>query len=323
MKPLFTLLAMLAFLSLNAQQEGNTIINKVTATWCPFCGQWGWDYKDALISEFSSGPVVLIAPHKSGSDLASEASLWYVDQLNSAGQPRFYFNNELNSVSGSNWEERLDDNVQFLRDKAAASPALVQFDRYSITDNTIEAQVYVDALPQTGNEFTVAAYVIENNVVSPQSGKGNDAVHTNIMRSSLGAPEGVTVSSNNTINLTGELDADWDQDEIGLLVVLYEKSGEAYTIANSTFTPTALLADNEELLDPSLFTYSDLGTTLVLNAADDEKYQLSLTDMSGRTMLTEEFVSSYSLNKTDMTPGLYVVTLRTENSVLSQQIFIN
>lgn len=323
MKSLFTLLTFLAFFSLNAQQEGNTIITKVTATWCPFCGQWGWDYKQALKSEFDSGPIVLIAAHKGGSDLVSDASLWFVDQLGAVGQPRFYFNSEPNSVSNSNWEDRLEENVSLLKDLSDNSPSLVQFDRYSITGNNIETQVYVADLPQTTNEYTVAAYIIEDKVINAQASQGSSAEHINIMRASLGAPEGVAVSSNTTINLTGELDPDWNQDEIGLLVVLFEKSGDDYTIVNSTFTPTALLADNDELLDPALFSYSDQGGALILTAADDNKYHLSITDMAGRNMLNEEFENSISINKTEMISGMYVVTLRTGNSVLSQQIFIN
>lgn len=322
MKHLFTLLIFLAFFSLNAQQQGNTIVTKATATWCPNCGNWGWDYLEALKEKFPSGPIVLVSAHKGNSDLQTEASKWYTDNLNVSGQPKFYFDNDINSVNGGNWESELDENVQLLNDQADAAPVLVQFDQYSILSGIITAKIRVADLPPAA-DYTVATYVLENNVEYAQSGQGNDAIHTNIMRSSLGAPEGVSVAPNSTITMTGNVEDDWNVSELGLLVVLYQKEGDDYVITNSTYTPTATLANNQELLDAFLFSYSDEGSSLLISVEDENNYDFSLTDLSGKVVMNDNFSNNIRINKSQVTAGMYVVTFRSENKILSQQIFIN
>lgn len=321
MRILFTILLILGF-TLGQAQNKNVILTKATATWCPNCGLWGWDYKDALLEEFPSGPMTFIAAHFGNSALENEASLWFTRNLSVVGQPKFYVNNDNNLVGSSTWNSQFDNVRQEILAKAQGE-ATISFDGVAIDGETTSCTVATNYSAQAGTEYTIAVYVYENNVEFFQSAKGSDAIHANIMRSSLGEPQGVPYDpATGSYDFEDIIEADWNKEELGLLAVLYRVDGTKYIIEESASVSNfALKTSNEDLLEASLFGYMDRAAELIITA-DDQQYDLTLTDMSGRLAVKTQFRNEVSISKDQTPTGMYVATFRTDKGFYSQQIFI-
>jgi len=313
----------MSFGLLQAQNQ-NVIVSKVTATWCGLCGNWGWDYTEALKEAYPSGPATVMTVHKSGSDLENATSTWFLNNLNvGGGQPLFYINNDQNLVGSGSWSNNLEDTKQEIEALADGFP-VISFDGVSLAGDQVECTVQMELnTVADGTEYTIAVYVLENNVVNFQSGQGADAVHTNVMRMSLGQPEGINAIPLSAHEFSDVVDPDWNKDELGLLAVLYEVDGDDYKIIGSTAVANfASKTNTQDLLDPSIFTYSDEGGELVIIANDNNQYGLTINDMSGKQITSTDFSGSVRIAKNNTPTGVYVMTFSTENKTVSQQIFI-
>lgn len=320
MRILFTLIMLLGW-TLGQAQNRNVIVTKATATWCPNCGTWAWDYKDALLAEFPSGPMTFIAAHFRNSDLENEASLWFARNINAAGQPTFYINNDWNTVGSGSWNSQLSNVRQEILDKAQGE-ATVSFDGVAIDGETVSCTVGTNYTAEPGTEYTIAVYVYEDNVDYFQSGRPN-AIHPNILRTSLGAPQGVPYDpATGSYDFQDVIDPAWNKDELGLLAVLYRIDGADYVIEESTSVSNfASKTSNEDLLDANTFGYTDRDAELIITA-DEQQYALTLTDMRGRVVVDTDFRNEISIQKILTPPGMYIATFRTNKGFYSQQIFI-
>ena len=303
-------------------QNRNVIVTKGTATWCTNCGLWGWDYKEALKDALSTGPMTFISAHFLNSQLENEASLWFARNLNISGQPRFYFNNDLNQVGFGTWNSQLASSTEEIISISEGTVSL-SFDGVNIEGNNVSCTVRSEistTAPDT--EYTIAVYVYENNVVYDQAGWGNDAIHTNVLRSSLGAPEGIPFEPQTAHNFEAEVEESWNKEELGLLAVFYRIDGDKYVIEESTAVSNfAAKTSSEDLLDSRIFGYSDTETELIITA-DDQEYEMTLTDMNGRLVHQNQISKELSIQKDSTPPGIYIATFRTKSGFYSQQLFI-
>lgn len=318
MRLVYMTLLSLCFMTIG-QAQNNPIFSKHTATWCPNCGNWGWGYMEAMKEEFQTGPATLLGVHFSG-DLENDAAIWFKNNLGASGQPRFYVNNQAISV-GSNWSDKVEVAKDAATEMIASGMDIISFDGVSISDTDITANVNLSDIPNA-NTY-VAVYAYENNVVNYQAAQGDDAIHPNVLRASLGAPEGIEVTQAGTTAYVGELDARWNIDEIGLLAVVYEKVGNKYEIRSSqAISNVASRVSTDELLDTGIFTYTDTDNSLIIEADNAERYELTLTDMTGQRVYNNTFTNQISIEKSQLITGMYVSTLRSGNKLVSQQIFI-
>lgn len=323
MRLVYMTLLSLCFMTIGNAQN-NPIFSKVTASWCPNCGNWGWSYMEAMKEEFQTGPATLLGVHFSG-DLKSDAGVWFANNLNASGQPRFFVNNQAISVGGGNWSTKVETAKDASTEMIGTGMNIISFDGVSvgISGIDINANVNISSLPNTTNEVSVAVYVYENNVENFQSGQGNDAVHPNVLRMALGAPEGTVVTEAGTISVSGDLNADWNLEELGLLAVVYEKVGDTYEIRSSqAISNVASRVSTDELLDANLFSYSDTESTLTITAENTDTYEVTLTNMTGQKVFSNTFENQINIDKAQLHTGMYVSTLRSGNKLVSQQVFV-
>ena len=72
---IFTLLLFfaLSFSNIHAQdvpEVQRTLLTKVTATWCPSCGSWGWSFFEDIIED-NTGKATFMGAHHSGNLVSS------------------------------------------------------------------------------------------------------------------------------------------------------------------------------------------------------------------------------------------------------------
>ena len=104
---------------INKQQW--TLFHERTADWCPYCGTWGWDFKDKLITEFAGKPVVFAAVHHSGG-LANPTSIELGKNFNGTAQPIFYEGGNDMNVSSSDQNTKLEEAKAVVEFNGSLSP---------------------------------------------------------------------------------------------------------------------------------------------------------------------------------------------------------
>ena len=323
---LFTLIT-LCFMTISGFGQNNPVFSKVTATWCPNCGTWGWDYMEAMKDEFVTGPGVVLGVHYSG-DLQNETAKWFADNLQSSGQPRFFVNNELISVGPSNWLDQVEAAKQMSDDIVVNELDIISFDGINLSGTEIGATINLSALPATTNEIYTAIYVYENNVENNQSALGT-VLHPNVLRTALGATatdvdnDGILTDAAGYYSYQGTLDASWVENELGLLAIVYEKVGDTYEIITSqSISNIALKLDTEALLPQDSYSINDKGSSVEIVTDLDEEMTVTFYTMTGQVLTSQSFYNSTSIAKSVLPTGMYVAQLRSKNASVSQQIFI-
>jgi len=296
----FLYLALFVLFSTFATSQNTPVVSKVTASWCPNCGAWGWDFMEDMKAKFQSGPVTLLGVHHSG-DLENPTSDWFANNLNFSRQPQFYLNNDLMSTGSTTWEDAVDEiptSVETINDNATAQ---VSYNSVLLKDGALTVAANVDLIPSTPNKLLIATYVFENNVENNQAQQGPDAIHPNVLRATMTDDfEGTHITDFGNYDFNMDLDSDWNEEEIGILTIIWEEEADGYKILASTAAHNvALLSSNEIILDANKFTFQDDAATLTITSSDDTQYSLSLTDMAGKLVTEQAFSRETSLDKQD------------------------
>ena len=333
MKKLFTLLFIIGFFSLSAQNNSkNVIISKATADWCPNCGTWGWSFMEALKEEFSDGSAILLGVHHSGG-LENPVSNWFANNLGNTYQPQFFVNNARFSVNSGNWEQKvaeIKDEVALVSDEE--SGAIIEFgDTYVDADLTIHTSLTVtpDNLPTA--EYYAGIYLFENNVIWFQSQQSSNAMHPFVLRDVMAdeyygdmfIPE-LNPSGSMTIDKTYNIESNtWVPENIGLLGILWKKDGEKYIMENSqVIYNVGLLSSNENVIEPALVDIQVLPGTMEVSIDNPGTYDLNIYDSTGRQIYNNTLEYTISIPTTNIVDGLYHVIIQSEKERFAKTIFI-
>lgn len=306
------------------------LITKVTATWCPFCGGWGWDAFEKLYEE-NIDKAILITNHFSG-DLRSYAGEAIADNFDAFGQPVFYVNNENQIFSSSTYSSKADDVKTKVENIYNMSPAVNAGVTASLDGKQLTANVKTKFFQAVSGEYYISVYVIEDGVINYQSGYGNNAMHRNVLRESM-SPEdfGVELGSGNyssgmeiskTFDMT--LDDSWNVDNIKLLAIIWKKEGSIYEYINgnlienwySTTATKDLVEEFEVKLWPSV-TQSNIN--LSFNATDTKIFSLDIINQEGKIIRRHQpSVSNnhqYIFAVDQLIPGGYYLQISTEKGM--------
>ena len=251
MKNIYLSLLLALFFSLSAKaQEApevqKSLITKITATWCPPCGGWGWDLFHDLVSD-NSDKALTIANHYSGL-LASNTAEGIADNLGATSQPQFFLGNtNQNASSGTAAAKRVeikdmvDANYLLAPTVNAGIEAMLDGTELTVNTNT---HFFQDA----EGEFYINAYIIENDVVEFQANQSANAIHEDVLRTGIhsdffGEPiiDGpVTTDTEFSHTFTTNLDAAWDVDNLTIAIIIWQKNNTlgTYTFINTNSTTT-------------------------------------------------------------------------------------
>ena len=205
------------------------LVFKKTATWCPYCGDWGTTYSNNLSAAYSNCQVVALH-----GDWAMETTVGdaIMDALPSAGWPHFYsgaedYTPQYNYSSVINTE---------LAEAVEVSMAMEK----STNGSTINVKVQSQWLGSTSGEYFLAVYVLEDGIVATQQIDGSPAdpnfVHDHVLR---GEASGAAFGKAITINGEGYL----EEFDIALgssmvpancypVAVMWKKNGANYDFVN-------------------------------------------------------------------------------------------
>ncbi len=332
--PFFALLFLFA-LSAKAQdvaQVQKSVITKRTATWCPYCGTWGWELFEGLIED-NSEKAVLIAAHFGGSQLETTTSAEYLANLGGAGQPRFFLNNELQSASASTIDDtraaiKQQVDANYLLEPVANSGSYSSFD-----GTTLNIQTRTVFFQEAQGEYYLGVYLIEDGVLNSQAGQSGEVMHHYVMRdaatdNTFGVLLGSgTISANTefTHNFSADISG-YVPENLDVVTIIWRKEGSTYYFVNAWSEdagnePPSGLAGNTPLPTLLLKTLEN-GQSYRLELQSDKplaRVQIALFDSNGRQLrqLHEGSLpagsSSFEINRGNLPAGLYFIKLQTPN----------
>lgn len=345
-KNLLTLLILCTSFTLSAQQieipqKQFTLVTKRTATWCPYCGTWGWELFENLIAD-NSGKALLIAAHYSG-DLINPTASSITNNFGGFGQPLFFLDNENQNVSSGNIDDKRNS-IKSKINEAFLEPPKAQTGMILVdNDNQLDVYTKTRFFQNREGAFYVGVYLIEKTWFHYQSGQGQDAQHKNVLRESLTesdfgeliADGMVSAGSEFTFQVSLPLDETYDLNNTTIATIIWEKDGGTYKVVNSNFSDNfvdELVATNEELLKINDFIaspnpaidYTEI--TLELEEGFDQA-ELSLFDPQGKkvkTLFAGKIVAGtnrFILNRTELSvSGLYLLQLQTQQKIVTRKI---
>lgn len=312
------------------------VIVKKTAEWCPFCGQWGWEFMKAIEEEFTADQATIMAVHFDG-ELENEASLAMAEQFDSPGQPVFFLNENKINANSSTWEERLEELKEDVADLNSATSDWDIDLNVRRSGNNYAGTVFVSAANSVEGEYSVGVYLISNGREYTQAGQTGEVEHPKMLVGNFfDDTYGQAMNGNSIAAGTYEFEYSKDFEEEGktfdIAVILWEKVGEDYVIANSGVLERADLWSSVDEAHNDLSGKSFLRdvNTLAIEINTDkalQNYSIQIIGLNGVTYLMDNGVHTSGkmqrdINVSDLSSGTYVVRVETENGVMTDKIVI-
>jgi len=321
MRITFTIL--LGLISLSLAGQNMPILSKTTATWCPRCGGWGWSYMEEMKDEFDDGSAMVLGVHYLGSSLENETAVWWAENLGSVGQPQFFLNHENLGVSSGNWEDKIAAAQEAKTEVLNQTLDVLSVSSLDVNNNVLDVEVNVGILSVVDAYLNV--YIFEDKVEANQSGGVADDIHPNVLRASMSdTQEGISITTDGYFTFSKELDADWNQDEIGILLVLWKKDGDDFIIRSSQGLSNVLSRVSvEDKLDAEKFEIQQFESSVRVIADNIGSYSVNLTSMSGHLIESRNFDQAAELSTSELVSGQYILTILSEDQYLTKKVFIN
>jgi len=272
-----TLLFQLQAQDIPAQQQ--TLVTKITASWCINCGTWGWEAHEKILEE-NTQFMIPITAHYSG-DLRSQASRDFSANFESIGQPQFFLNNENTRLFASNGAEKRAAIQASILENASHSPLANTGVLYELSEGVLNATVKTKFFQAADGLYYVAAYVLESGVQNFQEGQGGIAIHKKVLRGtftqrtfgSLLEDRNITEGAEYTEALSMIVPDSWDASNLDIVALIWKKEGDKYIFVNGSITPvtgTSNIPETpipvEEAVDST--TIVDMTTTDSTNIVD-------------------------------------------------------
>ncbi|PHN05820.1 Omp28-related outer membrane protein [Flavilitoribacter nigricans] len=225
---------------LTVPQTQVPMITKISASWCPYCGTWGWDFMEALMED-NSNFSNLITAHYSGDYRSTEAAQM-TSNFGAFGQPEFFFNSDRISVNASTTNQMRTEVKAMIAQKREESPVVQTGLLAGPNNGQFNVVTKTRFFQNTSGEFYLGLYVVEKSFSGPQAGRQTTALHKNVLRAGLsdntfgeqliagavGAGEEVIIQKSIALDELG-----YNPNDIRLLSIIWKKDGSKYTVVNT------------------------------------------------------------------------------------------
>ena len=323
-------------MQLNAQEIPTVqkpLFTKVTATWCPHCGTWGWEYMESMVGT-NEEDALIIGAHHSGV-LQSAAGQFLQSNFRTQSQPRFVLNNTDLGVSRNNLAEKETEARNVIvaegTEDAQINVGLIA----TMGESSIDVKSSTKNFVALDGEYYLALYLIEDKVIATQSSVGPDANHPFVIRTAFGAEQfgtqlfsGAVTDFSYDADHSISIDAEWDTENLYVYGIIWRKEGDTYIYENGNSikveAATTSTADHGILAEVSIQPtiskglYSFSGDPQVL-----AKAKVEIRDLSGkviRQFAPGQLNAQAEIDLTQEINGYYVVTLTADQSQKSLRI---
>ena len=338
-----TALSICQIYSQEVKQEQRTLVTKRTATWCPYCGSWGWNMMTGLLEDNDEKSIIWAA-HYSG-DLVNSTSESIVQNIGGAGQPRFYLNQTDKNVTSSNVSSKRTAIKDEIEQTFTQMPDANAGIRATKTGRRLNMDVKAKFFNQSQGEYYLAVYVIEDDVLAYQAGKGANTPHKNVLREAvtsekfgvLVASGVITAGTEYTTSYTYDVPSNWEVSNVSLAAVLWKKQNNKYQFVNGYVIDDIQESTGTSAEDVMKTVSLDLNVlpNMIYDNAEvrvalGKKYRnvkVSLFDLMGKEVhqlyegSLESGINSFELRKQHVPyRGMYLVVLEADHHQISKRV---
>jgi len=332
-------------MSVSAQEVSTdqwTHLQKRTATWCPFCGQFGWDFKELMLDTYKDENVLIWNTHLSNSDLGNPTATALVSNYGGSGQPQFFLEGQNLFVSSGNQAAKAEIVAQTVELNSGfpafyGTSALATYDGNTISV-TAKAKFF-----EGGNTLPVhlGVYLMRKETVAFQSQQGPDAVHKNVVVNhftdnvfgEVASAAGAVADEEYILEATLELPGEDISNYVVVPIVWGQENGDVdYRFYNADVVDIAMSTDvTENFLADTDISIVNAGGQVILadiNSAGGYNGVVSVVDMTGKVVLTqqENIVSgsnSVSIQLPALPSGMYILNVSNGKQSKSERFIMD
>ncbi len=339
---LFTITIVLFYLNAIISQDvpeiQKSLITKITATWCPNCGSWGWTFFENIYED-NADKALIIAAHYSG-ELQTTVAADFATNFNVNYQPYFIVGNENQNVTSINVTAKRAVVQNLVDNNYELSPVVNAGLVVTKNGNTLDVQTKTRFFQNTDGEYYLGVYVIEDGVVNYQTNQGDDAVHKNVLRAGMSGSSFGELISIGSVSAETEITKDysidiigWNENNLEIATILWKKEGSSYIYENSNST-TEITTVGVPIIPENEISFKIYPTVTESNAMVEldlkngqADIQLELFDATGKKLTTifegsaASGIQTFEINKSMVNSnGLYFLMLRSGKSVSIKKI---
>lgn len=317
-----------------------TLIHERFATWCPYCGTWGWDLKDQMLAEFKNDNVIFMSVDYSG-DLTNPTAKEFDSNFGGVGQPIFYVDGVNINATATNGTTKVQETrleVDFKKDErpyigVGVSPVLD--DAGVLTANT-KMKFLQDV---EGGNYFIGMYLLED-VLAPQASRTGNQLHKNVLRASLlpavfkNTVATGPVNKDTEFQATGvltDLKGEADKYKVLSVVWTYNPSTNKYLFHNAFIAPVKkITATHDAQNDNVNFTAfqaesGNIVISLDKNVQVTSSTEIIVTDLSGKIIKQESsdiIHNGTAQIETNYTPGMHIISFKNNGKVSSKKVML-
>ena len=346
MKNLFLIIAVIftAQTMTQAQEVSEkswTVIHERFATWCPFCGTWGWDLKERMLEEFKNDDVIFMSLDHSG-DLTNDVAKEFDSNFKGSGQPIFYVNGVNINASSSNGSSKIQDTrleVDYYKDLIPISALGLD-----ATLNQDSKKIDVNALVRfvqeaESGDYYLGLYLLED-IWANQASRTGLQLHKNVLVGSF-LPNVFnnhlttgSVAQGTEFQMSGSIEnisGDADNYKVMGVVWAYNNLENRFLFNNAYITDVKVKTStkDKENAATNFNAYQAESGNIVVSFEGDTQLssssELILSEMSGSVIkkLSSKDLNTKSIQiNANYVPGVHIITVKNGGVSTSKKIVL-
>ena len=323
----------------------NSLVTKMTATWCTICGSAAWDNYKSLVSTLNARALVMAGHVSSSSALYSPTAERLIQNFEtSLSHPTFFYNNTRMGSSGTTMVNNITTNVNNAnKNTPQAQAGLVATLDPGTRVLTIKSRT--EFFQAVQGEYYLGFYLLEKSITAAQAARSSNETHQNVMRTALQtelfgellASGDVTAGTTKSIQINHNLSPNFNPNNLLIAAIIWKKNGTKYEFVNLNYTgqisASVTSAQNLQLLQgfqilPNLV--SDNALIRIDLPASSENISLEVFDVFGRRLQTvfqgrlSEGEHEFRIQRAaiDAPPGYYLLRLRSGQAQAVRQFIL-
>ncbi len=326
------LLLTVVLLGLHNASEAQTVpevqmpvLTKVTATWCPNCGTWGWTLFEGMLADNTDKAIFLNA-HYSG-DLTTPASQDFAANLNANGQPKFYFDNMNTLASANTVAAKRMEIAEMVNTANAQTPIANTGLEYSYDSGTYTINTKTKFFDEMTGNIHLSIVALESKLTNNQASQGI-VDHTFVVRGTESSNTFGPMIASGTIAAGTEIDGtytlekgtNWNEENIILVAMMWSEENSNFTYINGSVGSMIFVNSLSNDLGASFtaeFRSNQVENELFINTDQDLGNSLvNIYNVNGQ-LVQQLFKGNliqgeYHLPVSGLTTGNYFIEINTE-----------
>lgn len=226
-------------------KETKPVLFDYTSTGCPGCGSWGAPTFERIAAELKDNIVPVAVHIKYGDPMITDIS--EAIAANRTGQrftPQLFVNGNngvvLNGgrIDGTQSLTKIQNDLKSVADSETEIAVGVSS---VINENVITLRYATQAYTELAGEYSLAVYVMEDELLYRQSNGATDPFeHNYVIRAANNGAFGTAISdeslranATNEGTMDIELSEDWNTENLHATVIIWKKEGNNYVVVNA------------------------------------------------------------------------------------------